>query len=805
MYTSNYLAPSTSSIYCQRSTDGGSSFNYITLPSYLNSFTGTCNNFFIGSGQFQANSFPTIAIDKSGNVYLAWMQDDNGTLNIYCTRSTDAGNNWSVSPFMIPHGSSESVFFPWLTVNSSGVVSLSYYKENSSNLVDVYVANSYDGGLTYNSVTRITPTSENPDNATQECDYMGAVSLSNGETLPLWTDLSSGSHAYTTPNYYSGGTVAQSITIPSGQRALFAPGAVTQFASGTSLNVNGVLNAVGTASQPITFTSTGSASAGSWGSIIFSGPGANGSILNYINMQYGTNIQANNTSNITIENSNFTNNDGAISYSNSTGSVINNKISYSADYHAIEIQNASNVTCNLNTITKNNHDNNDVAILFGGGGTGWVGGNDMDYFNWGIGTIYGSSPLFGNTPSSNSRNNRITHCSDGIVIYQDSYPNMYDANHCWGYNTIDSNTVDISLNYFQNVNNYYLDALQDYWNNGNPSNAVFQIGSGSAIYTNGYLTSDPWSGVPLPSMTQGSGKIKGQIVQSIVPTTSSAQGSEFQASNFSKGTSPVQSVAIDSLLTGIGYLENSNNRKAENFFVSYLSRHPDNQRAYVELYDCADSTTIPDIINYFRTLPSKASNDQRLLLSYLYLKDNEIDSAKAVNNSLIASNPNTSLAARAMLNNFYIALYNENNVSSASALLSQIQSQSNLINPMELLSAQNALKTNGISANILPSKQNHQADKNSDVPKTYALSQNYPNPFNPTTIINYQIPNNNYVTLKVYDILGNVVKTLVDGYKTQGSYSINFNASSAGLASGVYFYQLRAGSFTATKKLLLLK
>ena len=90
-----------------------------------------------------------------------------------------------------------------------------------------------------------------------------------------------------------------------------------------------------------------------------------------------------------------------------------------------------------------------------------------------------------------------------------------------------------------------------------------------------------------------------------------------------------------------------------------------------------------------------------------------------------------------------------------------------------------------------------------DIPKTYALDQNYPNPFNPTTIINYQIPNNNYVTLKVYDVLGNKVKTLVDGYKTQGSYSVNFNAGN--LASGIYFYQLKAGSFTATKKLLLLK
>ncbi len=181
-----------------------------SLPLQLRNFPGACNNLFIGSGEMQANSFPTIAIDKLGNVYLAWMQDDNGTLNIYSIRSINGGNSWS-APAELSHGSSESVFFPWLSVNSSGVVSLSYYKENSSNLVDVYVANSYDGGLTYNSVTRITPTSENPNYATEECDYMGAVSLANGETLPVWTDPSSSSpHIFTTPSYYTSGTISQS-------------------------------------------------------------------------------------------------------------------------------------------------------------------------------------------------------------------------------------------------------------------------------------------------------------------------------------------------------------------------------------------------------------------------------------------------------------------------------------------------------------------------------------------------------------------------------------------------------------------
>lgn len=87
--------------------------------------------------------------------------------------------------------------------------------------------------------------------------------------------------------------------------------------------------------------------------------------------------------------------------------------------------------------------------------------------------------------------------------------------------------------------------------------------------------------------------------------------------------------------------------------------------------------------------------------------------------------------------------------------------------------------------------------------KEYALYQNYPNPFNPTTTINYQIKEDGLVTLKIYDVLGSEVKTLVNEDKTKGRYAFNFNASD--LASGVYIYQLRVNDFVSSKKLMLLK
>ncbi|NWG29452.1 MAG: T9SS type A sorting domain-containing protein [Ignavibacteriaceae bacterium] len=85
----------------------------------------------------------------------------------------------------------------------------------------------------------------------------------------------------------------------------------------------------------------------------------------------------------------------------------------------------------------------------------------------------------------------------------------------------------------------------------------------------------------------------------------------------------------------------------------------------------------------------------------------------------------------------------------------------------------------------------------------YKLQQNYPNPFNPTTSISFSIPKNGFVTLKVYDILGKEVAELVNEIKEAGNYSVTFNASE--LPSGIYFYTLTSGNFTATKKLILLK
>lgn len=105
---------------------------------------------------------------------------------------------------------------------------------------------------------------------------------------------------------------------------------------------------------------------------------------------------------------------------------------------------------------------------------------------------------------------------------------------------------------------------------------------------------------------------------------------------------------------------------------------------------------------------------------------------------------------------------------------------------------------------ILQSKFGVNSDeKEKIIPKEYSLHQNYPNPFNPSTVISWQSPVNSHQIIKIYDILGKEIATLVDEFKEAGIYEITFDASN--LASGVYIYKLQAGDFVSSKKMLLLK
>ena len=112
-----------------------------------------------------------------------------------------------------------------------------------------------------------------------------------------------------------------------------------------------------------------------------------------------------------------------------------------------------------------------------------------------------------------------------------------------------------------------------------------------------------------------------------------------------------------------------------------------------------------------------------------------------------------------------------------------------------------------VHTTVLPDPD--KVEKLDEIPSEFALDQNFPNPFNPETVISWQIAVGSFVTLKVYDVLGNEVATLVDEEQSAGTYQVSFNpqqtTNNKQLSSGVYFYQLRTGDFVQTKKMILLR
>jgi hypothetical protein len=88
-------------------------------------------------------------------------------------------------------------------------------------------------------------------------------------------------------------------------------------------------------------------------------------------------------------------------------------------------------------------------------------------------------------------------------------------------------------------------------------------------------------------------------------------------------------------------------------------------------------------------------------------------------------------------------------------------------------------------------------------PEKYSLSQNYPNPFNPSTTIKFDLAKNGFVSIKIFDVLGREIKSLVNDNLNKGSYEVSFNAGD--ISSGVYFYKMESGDFSQIKRMMLLK
>ncbi len=590
-------------------------------------------------------------------------------------------------------------------------------------------------------------------------------------------------------------TVTGTITVPSGKVLKVSPTSVMRFPNNTSLIVYGKLEADG-----CTFTSQSGSTYNSWGSIELNGAGASGSYIRHATIQYGNEVREINIQNFEISNCSFINNYISIYSSGSTGSIFYNNLTSNSIGHSIDIEGSSTVSCYGNTISKTSpNQTRGVGILIGGGCIGVVYENDISFCDWGIGGIWSAMAIASDYSSFYNGNNHITNCNVGINIYRNSigqfgYQGSYIDN---SHNSIHDNTKNaiVGTSYPTYPSNLY--AMYNWWGAFPPDPNKFSQGSGSHLYTDNPLQDDPFGSLQ-KAVTNDNGAITSNSIEEPVTITQNDPNSIF---------------------SGFILLNKKDYKAAKSFFISYLSKHPDDQSAYIALYNCYTNDDGDDLINYFNSLPKEASKDHKLLLSYLYLKQGNIQMAKKVNEEVISENPNTVLAAKANVNNLFIALYNDNNIEKATSLFNNVSKNTESLLPSELADIDYEIETYvSIHSNQLPGSNtfNKSANINKvETPKEYSLLGNYPNPFNPTTTISYNLPRMSDVELKIYDILGNEVKSFFISSQYAGTQNIVWNGTNnynEQVSSGIYIYRFRAVSregkyevFEKSAKLIMLK
>ena len=284
----------------------------------------------------------------------------------------------------------------------------------------------------------------------------------------------------------------------------------------------------------------------------------------------------------------------------SSRDIHDNNLTSTSVGHSIDIEGSSSINCYKNTITKTGtNQKSGVGILYGGGCSGMVHENDISYCDWGIGAIWGAYPI-AFSYSASAVNNRIINCNIGINVYRDSYA-QFGSQYVF---TSSHNSIYRNSSYNALVGWSYptyscgLYAMYNWWGSNNPNTLLFYTGPNAYFYYQPYIMQDPWEYAQNVAYKNDVNVISQQNEQSY------------------------KSVSADSnsLFYGMMLRSKGDYKAAKDFFISYLEKYPENQAAYVELYNCYTKDIANDLIKYFTSLPKEASKDHKLFLSYLYLK-----------------------------------------------------------------------------------------------------------------------------------------------------------------------------------------
>jgi hypothetical protein len=323
-----------------------------------------------------------------------------------------------------------------------------------------------------------------------------------------------------------------------------------------------------------------------------------------------------------------------------------------------------------------------------------------------------------------------------------------------------------------------IDAFNNYWGLEPP---IFDVDEETSTMNWGYnLDTDPWWPFELAKIKpSGQFSPDEHLNKSITSKTTT--------NNISTGLFLERSGKIDDAIT---------------FYKNLIANDKYVRIALSQLSHIKYKYAKNEMANYFDNLLTTSVEYRaqvKKMLGDMYLQNDQFDNAISAYDDVIKNYSTEYDGISARFEKLFAYLHIKKDPTTAAQILSEIKGMNSkdVEVQMRLNIAENLInganKRMGKSANLV----------GDNIPKTYGLYQNFPNPFNPSTTIRYQIPKPGLVTLKLYDILGREVATLVGENKIEGTYDVSFDASR--FASGIYFYKLDAGQCTQIKKMILLK
>ena len=592
-------------------------------------------------------------------------------------------------------------------------------------------------------------------------DEVGAAFLYGGNIITNKELLLPQNHFYWTVNVNAGKTLTISKNL--------------KVQNNCQINVNGVLNAGVSANDRKTIERIGAS--GTWNGIVFYS-GSSGSVQ-YCDIKNATTAITCNSTLPMIRYNNITDNGTGI-YVLNVGTV-SNEISYNT------IQNNTSRGISLYSASPKIYSNT-------------ISNNTY----YGISTYQSSPYLYGNTITGHSANGlNFSYYSSAKLVPWNAYgyywgrgnnkiknntgsgisasymSNLYLGSSPYGgYNSICNNTgTELSAYY-----NCAVTAQLNWWGAYPPNSSEFYPYQSTIDYTNALPTD------PNPDPEQG--MVRGPNGISNSSTINSVKSDLEKAYNLQLDGKFAEAIAMyDS-------------------FINANSTDSKSALALVRIDECYKLSGKEGAANYLdNMIKTKANKNNELDVVSLELKNQYLIQDKRFEEAVTNFNKlaetyktNKDVEKHSLFNAGYVYLTYLNDYKNASVKFAELAAKY----PDDELVSESEYLLGNLDANNrqnLASPNIYQSDL--PVPTDYALDQNYPNPFNPSTTITYQLPKSGNVTLKIYDMLGKEVMTLVNEQKEMGRYSVQFNASS--LASGMYVYQLRANDYTSTKKMLLLK